>query len=272
MQKRHAGKVCASIALIATGMHGCQQDGDAETDNDSTNKLPSDEWIMAKAYDPTYRVPERFFVDDRADTPRSYSVYHVLDWSGTYERCADDFDTAFQWDSEDHDSRSVTGVYVGSIENDRYFEFVRELSFEDDVGNAAALTSPEFSRVFKCSYVRRDGVDRGLRNGYAGTLGAQPVTMETIRNLSEYLWQFEFFWPATAGVLETYSTESTDQVAHTLRLVTLSKQGNGQCDRVEVIDWTFNADRADGTIEKRFERRHQFEARLLDGQPEKCGS
>ena len=128
--------------------------------------LPPDDEVVAKLYDPAYSVPAGFFVDERANTPGSYTVYHVKDASVSYELCTDDFATAERWEADDNAARHVSGYYVGHVENDRYFEFVRELSYEDDIGNIDDVTTPGFSRVFKCSYAVRDGVDvpgRALR-------------------------------------------------------------------------------------------------------------
>lgn len=117
-------------------------------------------------YDNYYHVPDSFYVDERTSTSRSYTLYHVKDPSISYELCTDDYQQALAWESADNDSRSANGYYVESYESDRYFEFIRELSFPDGIGNIGDLTSPGFARVFKSSYVNRDGVDRNLRDGY----------------------------------------------------------------------------------------------------------
>lgn len=259
------------IGLNVIGILGC---GDvAQPTLDETrigNALPSDQTVLNKIYDSNYRVPENFYVDDRAHTPRSYSVYHVTDPSNSYERCTDDIGTAQRWEEASNSGRAVSGVYVGAIDNERYFEFIRELSYEDDVGNVADLTSPGFARVFKCSYINRDGVDRQSRDGYAGMLTVRSAKSETLENMVQYLWQFTFFWPEKAVVLATFSTEHAETLEHTLQLATRTVQGTDRCDRIDVVDWTFEMNRADATIQKRFEMRHRFEAQSVGGEPAVC--
>jgi hypothetical protein len=231
---------------------------------------PSDEVVLALAYDYTYNVPEGFFVDERANTTRSYTVYHVKDVSVSFELCSDDFAEALAWESADNDSRLVNGVYVDSHENDRYFEFVRELAYPNGIGNITDPTSPGFSRIFKCSYVNRDGVDRTLRDGYAGTLNVQTLSEEAIRTFVEYMWQFTFFWPAQKTVLESFSDELADSYQHTLMLAFITNQGFDKCDLVEVVDWVFTVEKDNGQVAMDFILLYQFEAQLINGLPEKC--
>ena len=245
--------------------------GEAPPITANAPKPMADNEIMTKAYDSQYQVPANFFVDERADTPRSFSLYHVKDVSISYERCTNSYDEAYAWEAADNDSRAVTGYYVGSVENDRYFEFIRELDFQDSVGSVGDLTSPGFSRVFKCDYVDRNGVDRNLRNGYAGAINTRPLSSTAIRNFSEYMWQFTFFWPATKTVLETFSSEHTNTYEHTLALAFVTNQGTDRCDLVEVVDWVFSVNKSDGAVTKEFRLLRQFEAQLVNGSPEKCG-
>ncbi len=197
-------------------------------------------------------------------------MYHVKDASVSYELCTDSFDEALSWESADNMSRSVNGEYVDSYENDRYFEVIRELSFPDSVGNITDPTSPGYSRVFKCSYVNRDGVDRNLRDGYAGTLNIQPLSEEAIRTFVEYMWQFTFFWPARKTVLDSFSDELANSYQHTLMLAFVTNQGFDKCDLVEVVDWIFTVDKDDGQMTKEFKLLYQFDAELVNGTPQKC--
>lgn len=262
-------KMYALVTLCCLGLCACRVPETADI-ADTARTLPSDEDIMAKVYDVAYQVPNNFYVDLRADTPRSYSFYHVKDSSNSFELCTNDYDEALAWEASDNQIRAVNGTYVGSIENDRYFEFVRELSNPESIGNVTALTSPGFARVFKCSYVDRENVDRNLRDGYAGKLHAPLLTEQTMRTFAEYLWQFTFFWPAQKTVLETFSSEQQIFVRHTLVLAFLTNRGTDQCDLIEVIDWVFSVDKNSRRIEKEFKPVYQFDATLVDGMGQKC--
>ena len=222
------------------------------------------------AYDNSYQVPEYFYVDERAGTPRSFSLYHVKDSSVSYELCTNDYYQALDWETADNDSRQVGGSFVDSHENDRYFEFIRELSFPDGAGNVTGVTSPGFARVFKCSYVDRNGVDRNLRDGYAGTLNLRPLEKQTLKTFTEYMWQFTFFWPAKKKILETFSMERENAYQHTLLLALLTNKGADKCDLIEVVDWVFTVDKASGGVTKDFNHLYTIEARLVDGAPEEC--
>lgn len=236
-----------------------------------TKSLPGDYDIITKIYDPYYSVPTDFFVDERASTSQSYTIHHVMDDSVSYELCTDDFATAESWEAADNASRSVNGYYVGAYENDRYFEFIRELSYDDDIGNIDDLTSPGFARVFKCSNTSRDGVDRSLLSGFAGTLNVQPVSSGEVRDFAEYLWQFTFFPERYKKVLDSYASATAEGSAEqTLLLGFASSQGFGRCDLIEVVEWRFAANRQSGDIMSEFDVVHSFEAELVDGSPRLC--
>ena len=234
----------------------------------SAPALPGDLDVIAKLYDPNYSVPEGFFVDERAGTARSYTLHHVLHPSGAWERCTDDFDQAAAWEEADNATRSVSGYYVGSIETHRYFEFIRELSYTDDVGNVGDPTSPGYARVFKCRHTNRDNVDRSALTGYAGTLNARPIDADTVAGFAEYFWQFSFFPQRHRKVLDTWS--NSDGTEHTLLLGFASTQGTGQCDLVELVEWQFSADTVTGRVNGDFRPVRSFRAELLDGSPRLC--
>lgn len=262
-------RILGILAIACLALCACSTDEGAGPER-TLRVYPPDEEVMAKVYDSAYSVPEGFFVDERANTTRSYTIYHVIDASVSYELCTDNHDEALSWESADNETRSVNGEYVGSYENNRYFEFIRELTYPDSAGNITDPTSPGFSRVFKCSYVNRDGVDRNLRNGYAGTLNVQTLSVEAIRTFVEYTWQFRFFWTARKTVLDSFSDELANSYQHTLMLAFMTNQGLDKCDLVEVVDWIFTVDKDDGQMTKEFRLIYQFDAELVNGTPEKC--
>lgn len=251
----------------------CGGSGSTETSLPSGNAdsvgqfapLQSDDEIIALVYDNLYSVPDGFFVDERADTDRSYTIHHVLDVSFSYEVCTDDYADAVALEDEDNASRSVQGYYVTSYENERYFEFVRELSYEHDVGNIDDVTSPGFSRIFKCNNTNRNGVDRSLLTGYAGTLNAAALDVESVRVFAEYLWQFTFFPNSRKKVIGSYAQQSNAALQQTLQLAFASNQGSGTCDLIELTNWHFSADRLSGVVSQRFETVRSFEAKFEGG-------
>lgn len=264
-------RTISALILVWSLLCACR-DSDVMTINEMQRVFPSHEEIIEKAYDNSYNVPEGFLVDERANITRSYTMYHVKDTSVSYELCSDDHAEAAAWESADNESRSVNGVYVDSYENDRYFEFIRELAYPNGIGNITDPTSPGFSRVFRCSYVNRNGVDRNLRDGYAGTLNVQPLTEDAISTFVEYMWQFTFFWPARKTVLESFSDERTDAYQHTLMLAFITNQGFENCDLVEIVDWIFSVNKENGHVTKEFRLLYSFEAQNVNGIPRLCGN
>jgi len=232
--------------------------------------LPSNEDILAKAYDRNYSVPDGFFIDERVETTRSYTVHHVLDESNSFEICSNDLVAAQALEEADNDSRAVNGYYVTSYENARYYEFVRELAYTQDVGNIADITSPGYARVFKCDHTNRDGVDRALLDGYAGRLNTAGLDSVTLREFTEYFWQFTFFNVAAKKVIASYATTGASTLQHTLLVALLVNQGTGACDRVDVVEWRFSAEPSSGEISRQFELLHSFDATLSDGVPTFC--
>lgn len=254
----------------------CGGSGSADTTPVATSSgaqapaLPADRQIAALVYDSSYSVPDGFYVDERSATDRSYTIHHVLDESGSYELCSDDYAEALAWEAADNAARSVQGYFVTSHDNERYFEFVRELSYDNDVGNIEDLTSPGFARIFKCSNTNRNGVDRSLLSGYAGTLNAHPLDADTVRVFAEYLWQFTFFPSSRKKVIDSYGSSTPDRLEQTLVLAFSTSGGPGQCDRIEVARWTFSADPASGEVAKRFVTSHYFDARNDAGSISVC--
>jgi hypothetical protein len=274
-----AAQLC--LALCVTTLVSCGGGGAPAADTafpdtsqldqaNDTLQRPSDLEAIARIYDPNYSVPDDFFVDERAGTAQSYTAHHVMDDSLSYELCTDDFATAEQWEADDNNSRSVSGYYVGAYENDRYFEFIRELSYDSDVGNIADVTSPGFARVFKCNSTSRIGVDRSALSGYAGKLNARPLDGGSIRIFSEYLWQFAFFPARYKKVLGSYQGQDDGSVSQTLLIGFASTQGSGQCDRIDLAEWRFSADLGSGEVTSDFDIVHSFNAELAEGSPRLC--
>lgn len=243
---------------------------DGNSDSNAALTLPADDEIIAKVYDPDYSVPDGFFVDERASTPQSYTVHHVLDESLSYELCTDEFSIAQSWEADDNASRSVSGYYVGAFENDRYYEFIRDLAYDDDIGNVDEVTSPGFARVFKCSNTNRDGVDRSLLSGFAGQLNVRPLSPDGVREFAEYLWQFTFFPQRHRVVLASLPVDSATGPGHLLLLAFASRQGTGQCDLVEVVEWRFDAAAETGEMSSQFNSLRRFEAEAVGGTPRLC--
>ncbi len=233
-------------------------------------ELPSDYDVASKIYDTVYSVPAGFYVDQRAATSVSYTIHHVMDESRSFELCTDDYATAEALEAADNESRAVNGRFISSSETDRYFEFVRELAYTQDVGNVTEPTSPGYGRVFKCSNTSRDGVDRSEFEGFAGYLNVAPRSADDVKVFAEYLWQFAFFPYRHKKVLESVSSADGTALNQTLVLGFAINQGTSRCDRIEIVEWAFSADRASGRVDQRFDLVKSFEARYEAGTAVVC--
>ncbi len=261
----------ALAAIAACGGSGSSTGTpDKTADVAATPDLPTVSDVLAMIYDPNYTVPDGFYVDDRASTPVSFTMHHVLDDAGTFERCTDDFSEAMAWEDADNASRAVQGRFVGTVENDRYFEFARELSYDAAIGNIGDIVSPGFARVFKCSDTERNGVDRNEHNGYAGRINARPLNSETVRVFTEYFWQFSFFPTARKKVLASTGSTTADGISRRLLLGFALSGGANGCDRIELVEWTFESDRQSGETTKSWQLVDEFSARLQNGAPVLC--
>ncbi len=264
------------LPLVALFAAACGGSGSADNARAEASpaaaapQSPADAVIAAKAYDPSYFAPENFFADLRSNTSGSYTIHHVLDSSHSYELCSDDLVEAQAWEEADNVSRAVNGYYVTSIETERYFEFVRELSYTQDVGNITTPTTPGFARVFKCGHTNRDGVDRNLLDGYAGRIDPELLSGPRLQDFTEYLWQFTWFNVSHKKVIESRATSMPDSLRHTLVLALVNNQGTGNCDRIDVVEWHFDANLATGEITRRFDLDHSFEATLEGGVARLC--
>lgn len=260
-----------SLLPVLAVFAACGGSGSIDTGDEAeapVTVLPADSEILSKAYNNDYSVPDGFFVDERATTTRSYTVHHVLDASASFEICSDDLVEAQSLEDADNASRAVNGYYVTSYENERYFEFVRELAYTEDVGNVGGPTSPGYARIFRCDHTNRDGVDRALLSGYAGKLDAARLDAAVLREFAEYLWQFTFFNVSRKKVIASYPDDS--RLQHTLLLALVVNQGTDSCDRIDVAAWRFSADAETGEVMRRFDMLRSFEARLIGGQPSIC--
>ena len=269
---RKAGLPTIAVSCIYI-VAGCSQIAESTPDRKASAPEFGSEYeydIGRLVYESSYTVPAGFLIDSRADTPGSYTIHHVKDESTSFEVCTNDRQQAATLESIDNTSRSVSGVLVETFENEMFYEFVRNLEYPAGVGNAPGETVPGFSRVFKCSYVDRSGVDRNLRDGYGGQLNVVPLDAINAKAFVEYLWQFAFFWPAQTKVISSQTVESVGSIRHTLSLAFVYSQGVELCDRIEIVDWTFSISRSDGLVSKSFTPVHVFEAENVNGSVRVC--
>lgn len=264
MHSRLAPVLCALIACA-----GCNEQSPsppaAQSQTSTPSAQPGNDAILGKVYAAHVSVPVGFYRERDLYPGQSYTLRHLrtvdLDSSQTpaSELCTDDMVQALTW--SDQVMANPTVLITTVEERDGWYEIVRQ--GQNDLTR---------HRVFKCAYLNRDGVNPAATAGPAGKLGRLTEPSATLRELSEYLWQFSLYSNPGAAVLASVGATETGGWTHTLELAVLTT-GAGQtsgCDLVQRIDWQHHLDPA-GILTTSREIQSEFEARLTPSGPQTCG-
>lgn len=198
----------------------------------------SDEDLLHAAYDgPKY--PEGFYHEDLGGGSLYYE--NTISITPTEERgdewielCTDDSEHAREWSEMSAEASSVSRELVGERETEKYFEFEREVSF--------------FSRVHRCSYLDRSQYDRLHPGSVLGQLNLRPVTVESVQELSEYLWFISNCNNGSAKALCSAGALQEDRVEHTLLEILVAWGDWGLCDEITLIETVYHVDDESGRI------------------------
>ncbi len=264
-RRRKVKKSKALLGILAFFLVGCTDSFQTE---EPLVSYPIRQEAIQLIYDTTYRYPDGYYFDMHDEITQSYTLYQVKDFSNSYELCTDDELEAIRLEQEDNDRRVVNGQLITYTQNERYFEFVRELDVSGSIGNTG-LTEPGFARIYKCSYVNRVGVDRNDFNGYGGIMNAD-LSEQVVREFIQYTNFFTFWWPQTAKTLQFSSEENNDEFIHTLLLGLRTNQGTDRCDLIQLLDWRWTVNKSNGEMERISYLVDQFEADLVNGVPVIC--
>lgn len=248
---------------------GCNEQSPAtsveQATTPSTIDLSTNDGILGKVYAPQVSVPDDFYREQELFPGQFYTLRHLrtvdLDRTQTpaSELCSDDMMQALSWSDQVMPDPAVQITTVE--ERDQWYEIVRQ-----------GQTDLTRHRVFKCAYLNRDGVNPAADAGPAGKLGSLIDPSATLRELSEYLWQFSVYSNPGTAVLESIGTTQSGGWTHTLELAVLTV-GAGQtpgCDLVQRIDWQHHLD-PEGVLTTSRVIQSAFEARLAPGGPQTCG-
>ena len=158
-----------------------------------------------------------------------------------YELCSDDFNQALQWSDTFNTNNGDNASLTGTVDTSHYFEFDRLRS-----GNPQGYLR---QRVYKCSYLNRNSVDLLATGGSAGTLNARPLDADTLKELSEYLWQFTSYNNYGNVVLSSSGGSDSNNLTHSLIIAVLTHAiTSGGCDSIAVYEWKHTLDMATGDL------------------------
>ena len=229
-----------AIALTLAGCGGGAPEPEQSQPHSALRPFgESDLLIAQRLYDGSQRRPTGFHVDLPASGSQYVATAHLkstdidpsLDQQGLrYELCTDDWNEALSWSETAARNSAQYADLVETGEDARYFQF----------GRARAGDPPILfqARVFKCSYLDRDGVDLQAGGGPAGQLNRQPADAAGLRELSEYLWQFTRYNNSGNVVLDSAGASTDSGLAHTIVIARLSRSGvAADCDRIDVVAW-----------------------------------
>lgn len=228
--------------------------------------------VAEKLYAGTPRVPEGFALEPApAGITGPVATLHLKNTDvglpgARHELCSGDPAEALAWSEQ---RASWQGSYADLVETNASatrFEFVRVPRSD----NTARLRH----RVLRCSWLDRSGTDLDVDSGAAGVLKPAPVSVEALRDLAEYLWQFTAFNNADHVVLASAAGSApAGQVAWQLEMARLVRgTGGAQCDRIDRLAWTYVADSASGALTRRLDVLESFGARRDAAGVSLCGS
>ncbi len=206
----------------------------------------TDAEIAALLYSDRQRTPVGFPLDP---APTGFEQVTTLHLAG----CTDDWNEALEWSETAAQDAPAYADLVETRTDPRYFEFDRvPRSPENNLLRA---------RVYRCEFF----------DPVANTLNARPIDAATVAAFAAYQWQFTIYNNFGNVVLDRATRTTATAIEHTLDLATLARATNAaECDRVEVIAWTWRVALASGVVEIGTESLFAFRARFRDGATELC--
>lgn len=204
----------------------------------------SDKKVISFAYT-DYRVPPEFYTEDRDGGSPYYentiSIRRPIcpDEGCWFELCSDDRDMAYAWSESTAVNGSYYRDYESELETEKYFEFRRvyELNPRDVL----------LSRVHKCSYLDRTMYDRLHPTPVLGLFVPKPITIESSRELVEYMWVNDML-PGHGRVISCSSSEKSESFSHLLLYVSIVYGDFGICDRITLIEMVVDVATGSGSI------------------------
>ena len=271
---------CSILASASLGVTVACNGGNSGSDADSvegpvqTSSVVAEPVILQAIYR-DIRTPEGFYQEPTRDPATFYTIHHVTntgimapslvtDATPVYELCSDDFSEAYNWSEIASSSSGRSLDLADTTDTEMYFEFSRF--------NPEELNRIDLSRVFKCTYLDRSGVNLNDLSVFKGVLAKRPFDAYDLKLVVEYLWLFSYSNNFGHVVLSSDSTETADEYVHTLTEATLqvSHDPFGECDLIEVFVSTHVANKATGEIHTEIQPMTAFKSKLVEGVPQLC--
>ncbi len=227
--------------------------------------------IAGLIYSDSQRTPSGFYSDSVPVFDGYVATAHLkttdLNPSAVlhYELCSDDFNEALQWSDNANTLSGDNASLTGNSNTDAYFEFDRLRSGTPD----GYLRQ----RIYKCAYLSRSTVDLQASSGDAGTLNARPLDAATLKNLSEYLWQFTGYNNFGNVALSSTGASGANSLTHSVIIASLIRaSSNGSCDTINVVNWQHSVNLTTGELTLSVTPVLSFQAQESNGAVSVCSS
>lgn len=256
----------------------CGCGGGGSTENASTSPptasvtspvTQTNSQIAALIYSDSQRTPTGFYTENVPVFSGYVATTHLkttdLNSSAVlrYELCSDDFNQALQWSETANTLSGDNAALTGNETTDQYFEFDRL--------RAGTPQGYLRQRIYKCAYLNRGTVDLQAGSGDAGTLNIRPLDATTLKNISEYLWQFTTYNNFGNVVLSSSGATGSNSLSHSVIIATLTRASNvGSCDTIVVAEWKHSVNTATGALTLSVTPLFNFQAQESGGAVSVC--
>ncbi len=225
--------------------------------------------IASLIYSDSQRTPTGFYTESVPVFSGYVATSHLkttdLNSSAVlrYELCSDDFNQALQWSETANSVSGDNAALIGTEVTAQYFEFDR-LRSSTPLGYLR-------QRIYKCGYLNRGTVDLLASSGNAGTLNTRPLDATTLKQVSEYLWQFTTYNNFGNVVLSSTGATGNNTLTHSVVIATLTRAANiSSCDTIAISDWKHSVNTTTGELTLRVTPLFNFQARESGGAVSVC--
>lgn len=273
---RHFGTALTLVLLAACGGGGASTPAPGAAPAPPAAQAPArpvsqtDLEIARLVYTDAQRTPAGFYQEPDPPWIGQVATFHVKNTdlqampagAARHEACTDDWNQALGWSEQVAQQAPAYSDLIETAGNDRWYEFSRVVRSDD----------PRYlrMRVFRCSYLDREGVELGEEAGAAGTLNQRPINGPELAALSEYLWQFTLYNNFGHAVLASRGRTLSGALQHELVIASLERGAAGTCDRIVVEAWTHSVDVGSGALTLATTPLWSFRARENAGFTELC--
>jgi hypothetical protein len=263
------------LAAAIVVLNGCGGGGDKSAPPPGNNAANDANDLAAaqRLYAGAPRTPSNFYSD--APPPgvsgvvatthlKSVDLLGAAPGTVSFELCTENLGDAIAWSEDRAQFMNSYADLVDVVSQARYVELTRVPRAD----SSARLRH----RVFRCTYLERQGTDLAADVGTAGVFNARPLDAAALAALSEYLWTYTRFNNADFIVTSSQpGTGNAQQLRHDIDMAQLLRASTlGDCDRVELLRWSHVVELASGALTRQLTPLRSFQVRRVNNLVELC--